>query len=262
MIWERVSYLRVWVSRTGIVENASLWVGELVSRVSVIEVMNKYKRVGCIALALLSMATMVAEAGSLYRYRNKEGNLVVDYTIPPEYVAGGYEVISKSGRVEQVVLPHRDPDASEGEEHIESSEAVAGQLEENQMLLHSYSEVSEIEAARERRVAQLDREVEITQSNLLKNRDMQKNARVKAANYQLSGKSVPKPLLKYMDNLALQDRVAVQVLELRKKESETVSNRYKHYRLRFMVLKGIEPLEKSPTSLPTTVPATVPSDDD
>ncbi len=226
-----------------------------------IEVMNKYKRAGCIALALLGMATMVAEAGSLYRYRNKEGNLVVDYTVPPEYVAGGYEVISKTGRVEQVVPPQRNPDTSEAGGPTENSEDASKQLEEDEMLLRSYSEVSEIEAAGERRVSQLEREVEITQSNLLTNRDVQQDARVKAANYQLSGKLVPKSLLKHMDDLALQERDAVQVLELRKQESEAVSQRYEHYRLRFMVLKGVESLEKSPTSLPTTVPATVPSDD-
>ena len=227
-----------------------------------IEVMNKYKRAGCIALALLGMATMVAEAGSLYRYRNKEGNLVVDYTMPPEYVAGGYEVISKTGRVEQVVPPQKNPDAPEVGVSIASPEDASKQQEEDEALLRSYSEVSEIEAAGERRVSQLDREVEITQSNLLKNRDIQQDARVKAANYQLSGKPVPKSLLKHMDDLVLQERDAVQVLELRKQESEAVSQRYEHYRLRFMELKGIESPEKSPTSPPTIVPATAPSDDD
>ncbi|MEH6469500.1 MAG: hypothetical protein V7725_07810, partial [Porticoccus sp.] len=95
-----------------------------------------------------------------------------------------------------------------------------------------------------------------------KNRDMQKNARVKAANYQLSGKPVPKSLLKHMDDLVIQERDAEQVLELRQQESESVSQRYEHYRLRFMVLKGIEPLEKTLTSPQTTAPATVPSGDD
>jgi uncharacterized protein YegP (UPF0339 family) len=228
----------------------------------VIDVMNKYKRIGCIALALLGMATMVAEAASLYRYRNKEGNLVVDYTVPPEYAAGGYEVISKTGRVEQVVPAQKNPDASEIGEPIESSEDVLERQKEDEMLLRSYSEVSEIEAAGERRVAQLDREADITQSNLSKNRETQQDARVKAANYQLSGKQVPKSLMKHMDDLVIQERDAIQVLELRKQESEVVSQRYEHYRSRFMALKGIDSLEKSPTSLPTTVPATVPSDDE
>ncbi|MEH6466518.1 MAG: hypothetical protein V7722_02715 [Porticoccus sp.] len=223
--------------------------------------MNKYKRIGGIALMVLGMATMVAEAGSLYRYRNKEGNLVVDYTVPPEYVAGGYEVISKTGRVEQVVSPQRNPEASEAES-TESSEDASKQQEEDGMLLRSYSEVSGIEAARDRRVSKLDRAVEITQSNLLKNRDMQQAARVKAANYQLSGKPVPKSLLKHMDDLVIQERDAEQVLELRQQERESVSQRYIHYRLRFRVLKGIEPPEKTLTSPQTTAPATVPSDDD
>ena len=224
--------------------------------------MNKYKRVGGIALIILGMVTMVAEASSLYRYRNKEGNLVVDYTVPPEYVAGGYEVISKTGRVEQVVPPQRDPEAPDAEEPTESSEDASEQQKEDEMLLRSYSEVSGIEAARERRVSKLDREIEITESNLLKNRDMQQAARIKAANYQLSGKPVPKSLLKHMDDLVLQERDAEHVLEVRQQERDKVSQRYIHYRLRFRVLKGIEPLEKTLTSPQTTVPAIVPSGDD
>jgi hypothetical protein len=231
------------------------------TEVSVMGSMNKYKRVGGIALIVLGMAAMVAEAGSLYRYRNNEGNLVVDYTLPPEYVAGGYEIVSKTGRVEQVVPPHRDPDTPEAES-TESSGDVSEQLKEDEMLLRSYSEVSGIEAAGDRRVSKLDREIEITQSNLLKNRDMQQADRVKAANYQLSGKPVPKALLKHMDDLVIQERDAEQVLEHRQQERASVSQRYIRYRLRFRVLKGIEPLEKIPTSPQTTAPAIVPSDAD
>jgi len=227
----------------------------------VIKSMNKYKRVGCIALIFLGMGAMVAEAGSLYRYRNKEGNLVIDHGVPPEYVAGGYEIISKTGRVEQVVPPQRDPEELAVGPRV-SSEDTSEQLRDDGMLLRSYSDVSEIKAAGERRTTQLNREVEIIQSNLSKNQDQQQNARIKAANYQLSGKPVPKSLLKYMDELVFLERDAEQMLELRQLESEVLNKRYTGYRLRFIELKGLPSHEKTPTLPPTTAPANAPSDVD
>ena len=221
--------------------------------------MNKYKRVGCIALIFLGMGAMLAEAGSLYRYRNKEGNLVVDHEVPPEYVAGGYEVLSKTGRVEQVVPPQRDPEELKAGPRVSSEDALE-QSRDDEMLLRSYSDVSEVEAARARRISQLNREIEIIESNLSRNQDMQQDDRVEAANYQLSGKPVPKALLKNMDERALLQRDAEHMLELRRQESEEINKRYTGYRLRFIELKELPSHGKTPTLPPTTAPANAPSD--
>ncbi|MFT7299822.1 MAG: hypothetical protein ACI89Z_000274 [Porticoccus sp.] len=161
----------------------------------------------------------------------------------------------------QVVPPQRDPEELASGPRV-SSEDTSEQLRDDGMLLRSYSDVSEIKAAGERRAAQLNREVEIIQSNLSKNQDQQKNARIKAANYQLSGKPVPKSLLKYMDELVFLERDAEQMLELRQLESEVLNKRYTGYRLRFIELNGLPSHEKTPTLPPTTAPANAPSDGD
>lgn len=205
---------------------------------------------------------MVSEAGSLYRYRNIEGNLVIDHEIPPEYVAGGYEVLSNTGRVEQVVPPHRvEPEEPEGDGGVVTSEDASQQLRDDQMLLRSYSEISELEAAKDRRLSQLTREVEIIQSNISKNQDMLVAARTKAANYQRSGQAVPELVLKNMDDLVILQKDAEQMLSLREREYAATKQRYSRYIERFMTLKGLEPLEKTQPSSPTTVPATALSDD-
>lgn len=205
---------------------------------------------------------MVSEAGSLYRYRNKEGNLVIDHEVPPAYVAGGYEVLSSTGRVEQVVSPQRvEPEQTEGEGGIKASEDASQQLRDDQMLLRSYSEISELEAAKHRRLSQLAREVEMIQSNISKNQDMLVEARAKAANYQRSGQAVPQIVLKNMDDLVILQKDAKQMLSLREREHAEIKQRYSRYIKRFMALKGLEPLEKNQTSSPTTAPATALSDD-
>ena len=51
----------------------------------------------CALLALLPvLAATPAAAADLYRYINDEGNVVVDYTVPPEFVSRGYEVLNLS----------------------------------------------------------------------------------------------------------------------------------------------------------------------
>ncbi len=44
-----------------------------------------------------------ADARNLYRYTNDRGNTVVDYQVPAEYVAKGYEVLNEDGVVVKVV---------------------------------------------------------------------------------------------------------------------------------------------------------------
>ena len=57
--------------------------------------------------ALVVALAPVAQARELYRYTNEEGSVVVGYQIPPQYVAGGYEVLNDEGVVVRVVpRPH------------------------------------------------------------------------------------------------------------------------------------------------------------
>ncbi len=182
---------------------------------------------------------MVAEAGNLYRYRNNEGNLVIDYAVPPKYVANGYEILSESGTVIDVIEPQVDPEDMEPEELQRSrSEAEAAQRKEDAMLLRTYSEVAELEAAMDRKLTQLDREIEIIRSNLEKNEKALDASRIKAANYQLGGRHVPKALLKNMDNQIDEQRGGENMLLVRQQEYQGTKDRYLGYLDRLKILKG------------------------
>jgi len=183
---------------------------------------------------------MVAEAGNLYRYRNNEGNLVIDYAVPPKYVANGYEILSESGTVIDVIEPQVDPEDMEPEEVQRSrSEAEAAQRKEDEMLLRTYSEVAELEAAMDRKLTQLDREIEIIRSNLEKNEKALDASRIKAANYQLGVRHVPKALLKNMDNQIDEQRGGENMLLVRQQEYQGTKDRYLGYLDRLKILKGL-----------------------
>lgn len=223
-------------------------------------VMNSYQKITSIALILFAFVSVSAEADNLYRYRNTEGNLVIDYAVPPAYVANGYEILSESGRVLEVVEPQKDPADMEPDEvrRSKSSQAMH-QKQEDQMLLRTYSELMELESAMERKLTQLDREIEIIRSNMEKNELALNTSREQAANYQLGGRSIPKSLLKNMDEQIHERRDGKQMLVVRQQEHQGTKDRYLGYLDRFKELRGLKksPItpEKTPSLPLTTDPA-------
>lgn len=207
-----------------------------------IDAMNRYKRIGVILFVSLGIVATTTEADNLYRYRNLQGNLVIDHEIPPRYVAGGYEILSESGRVITVIEPQRDPTELDAEQENKAEQA-AEQLREDQMLLRTYNEVAELESAKDRRLTQLKREFDIIQTNLAKNEATLQASRTKAANYQFGGRSVPKSLLSSIDEQIFQRRDAEQMLLLRQQEYQGTEDRYNGYLARFKTLKGFKPPE-------------------
>ena len=213
-------------------------------------IMNSYQKIASIALILFAFVSMTIEAENLYRYRNTEGNLVIDYAVPPAYVANGYEILSESGRVLEVVEPQPDPEDMEPEEVQRSkSEQAAQQEQEDQMLLRTYSEVMELESAMARKLTQLDREIEIIRSNMEKNELSLNTSREQAANYQFGGKPIPKLLLKNMDEQIHERRDGEQMLVVRQQEHQGTKDRYLGYLDRFKELKGLKNSSVTPEAV-------------
>ncbi len=197
-----------------------------------------------VLLAALFTVTSV-ESQTYYRYKNSQGTVVIDQSVPPEYVAGGYEVLNQSGTVIEVVPPHQPVD--EGAAIVQQN-SNKDQQREDSMLLRSYSSIEEIEAARERRLSLLKREVDIVAGNEEKSRRMLDASRSRAANLQTSGKPVPESLLKHIDDLGAQIDENVELRRVRQQEYQAVSDKYEYYIRRFAELKGLNSGQPQPES--------------
>jgi hypothetical protein len=191
-----------------------------------------------VAATLCGSALSVADE-NLYRYRNHSGELVIDHRIPPEFVAGGYEVLSRSGRVIEVIPPHKVLSEDEQQTAMLSTEEAEEQKKEDALLLRSYSTLEELQDARDRRLELLDRELLIVESNLDKSREQLADSQVRAANHQRSGRVVPKVLLDNISDLTEQIRDAEQMTAARAEERQQVSDKYSRYIERFRQLKGL-----------------------
>ena len=118
--------------------------------------------------ALWTAPLAVAQA-QMYRYINAQGNPVIAYQVPPEYVASGYEVLSPSGMVVSVVprqlseTQQRMLDKRQLTERERAAEAARLRNWDESLLLR-YSTVADIEAARERALRDLRIRVSVLKS--------------------------------------------------------------------------------------------------
>lgn len=158
-------------------------------------------------LLLLAAQTPFAQAQGkeFYRYRNAEGNVVVDHRVPPEYVAGGYEVLSDRGVVLRVVP--RIPSEVERADVIEQQrrEAAAQEEEErlrkwDESLLLRYSSMADIESARDRALRDLRVRVTILQGNRHGLRQQVESHQARAADLERRGSEVDEALTKAIED--------------------------------------------------------------
>ncbi len=171
-----------------------------------------------LALLLLGCGVLaLAQGKELYRYRNAEGNVVVDYQVPPEYVAGGYEVLNLRGVVLRTVPP--TPSAEElADGSSISPEQEQRVRKQDRALLLRYSAVEDIESARDRSLAELRVRVSILESNRKGYSQQIEKYQAQAAELERRGAEVNTELLKTIDEL--QKKVVSTERQIAERNSE------------------------------------------
>ena len=203
----------------------------------------------CLFGALLSVAPG-AESQNLYRYTNTEGTTVVDYQVPAEYVANGYEVLDKKGTVIEVVpreLTEAEREVRDAQQLLEDQARAEEQRlrEWDESLLLRYSTVADIEAARERALRDLRIRVNILKSNKRSLRQQVENYQAQAADIERRGQQVDAERLKAIEDL--QDEIAItdRAIVDRQQEIEKVSQAYQQDIERFEMLLDVVELRRS-----------------
>ncbi|MCK9503104.1 MAG: hypothetical protein M0Q95_02830 [Porticoccaceae bacterium] len=172
-------------------------------------------------------------AGAFYRYYNAEGNQVMDFSIPPEYTDKGYEILSPSGRLLKKVPARTDADALTAED-IAAQEA---QKKEDAYILRSYSSLDDVDRARKRRLALVEREINILKGNIVEYRRRETELKERAAAYQASGQQAPDNITAILSELDGQQVSARKQLAERRRQYRDVAIRFEHQRQRLQELR-------------------------
>lgn len=193
----------------------------------------------CLLLLGLVLGAAAASASDkLYRYHDSEGVLVINHTLPARYVADGYEVLDGRGRLLEVVAPPQPvpfPDDADGDRLRQ------GDLDAlDRMLRASYSSSHQIEAARDRRLAQIERQVTLIQATLTQTAGALTRERERAARYERADDAVPAGILNNLKTLRGQRDSTAHSLRIREAELAAVQRQYALYLSRFALLAGEE----------------------
>ena len=196
------------------------------------------KTVTALALAgaLLTMEVGAVERNwdgkVLYRYTNDSGVQVLDDTVPPRFVARGYEVLTPTGRVLKVVEPELT-----GKQLAEKKRREARQAADLQ-LLKRYNSVADIESARRRKLAIVEQDIAILRSNITTLNRQIESEEAAAARTQRNGGTVAPELLERIENLRTEVGVVQERLTMREKESAQISREFDQAASRYQEIAG------------------------
>lgn len=176
--------------------------------------------------------------------------MVVDFSVPAEYVAGGYEVVNDKGVVIKVVP--RELTAEEKEVHAAQEQLEARARAEQQRLrewdeslLLRYSTVADIEDARERALQELRIRVSILKATRRSHKVQVENYQKQAADLERRGQKVDVARLSTIERL--QDEIAAteRAIVDREKEVEDVAGAYQQDIERFEMLLEIVEMRRT-----------------
>lgn len=202
-----------------------------------------------ISVMLLGLVP-AAHSRDLYRYYNAQGNMVVDYRVPKEHIAGGYEVLNDKGVVIRVVqreLTAGERELVDAQQKLdESARAEEERLRKwDESLLLRYSTIADIEAARERSLRDLRIRVSILKSNQRSLKQQVEDHQKQAADQERSGRQVTVTQLRAIEGLQGELGVTDRAIVDRGREIEEVAAAYQQDIDRFEMLLEVVELRRT-----------------
>ncbi|WHI44925.1 hypothetical protein ACJJIW_06740 [Microbulbifer sp. JMSA004] len=167
-------------------------------------------------LLLLSLEAYGNNGRVLYRYTDHQGVLVINDAIPPEFVPNGYEILTLTGRVVDVVAPQLSPEEHQAQLKLEA------QRKADRKLLKRYNSIADIESARSRKLAIVEQDMAIMRSNIGSLRRQIAQEEASAARTQRGGREVSPELLQRIVDLQKEMEVLEERLNRRATEMDTI----------------------------------------
>ena len=202
---------------------------------------NRQRAVRCSAVLLSGLlVTLPASAREWYRYKNEQGVVELNQSIPPNLVDRGYTVLDESGRLlrvvpsreERVVLDARAREAQAARKEREARDASDTDL------MRMFSSGEDVERARDRRLDSIRAAMAITQSNLRRLTAQKAAIEEQGRSAERSGRTVSPDALVNLKVIEGQIRDRKVELDARRLEHRKVKRVYDENARRVRLLYG------------------------
>lgn len=197
------------------------------------------RQVGRAVMALALALTATGVPAATYKWVDEQGRVHYSDKVPPDVVNRSSVVINREGvqtrRIDAALTPEQvraqDADAERRQAHTKQQEDV---LRRDRALLGSYSTEGEIDLARNRALGVIDAVIKSAMSyreQLLKRKN---DLDAKIATFQ--GKAIPAVYERDSENLKQELTRQAELVELKRKEKDSVAARYDADKLRWREL--------------------------
>lgn len=157
-----------------------------------------------LALLLALLLAMPVSAAQLYRYKDDQGNYVLNQMIPAKYVSKGYDVLNDKGRVIKTVAPALTPeqiiarDAAREKARLAKLEQEKQDAYDNE-LKQLYSHPNDAVRVLSRRIQDIQGVIQIKRGKIDAIRKNILTEEAKAADRQRRGLSISESTLEQLD---------------------------------------------------------------
>lgn len=193
-------------------------------------------------LAIAGLAHWPAQA-AIKCWTNHEGFRECGNAIPPEYSQKSSQqlneqgvVIDKTARAKtQAELDQEDLEAAAERKR---QKAIAKQREADQLLLKSFASADDIELAKQGKLSSLKAEIQLRESHMEKLRASLEKFTHSAADMERRGEKPTEKMLNDIASVRTQIRDNAEYIELKKAETESVTEKYDADLLRYRKLQA------------------------
>lgn len=196
-------------------------------------------------LAGVLLAAASAQAGKVYKWVDKDGNVHYSNTPPPEASQQERQVLDEHGNVTEVLRAPKTPEEIEAERKAQEQRERERQLAEQQaardrMLLETYTSVRDMERDRDGRLAAIDAQIRVIGNAIGSLEAQLASMEQQKQQIQANGRPVPEDLEKRIVNTREELLKNQKSLLERKNDQDELRERFEMQIRRFKELKGLQ----------------------
>ena len=185
-------------------------------------------------LLMLSLLPLAAEAQQFFRYKDENGQIVINSSIPPEFVKNGYEIVNEKGVVLREVAPQLSDE--EIRRRRQEQERIANQEARDAELTKLYRSPIDVDRAMKTWLSRLDMEIRLKENRIAILRTEYNQLQSKAADQERAGQPVDEGLLADMAQIKEEiDRYQAEIDEVEVRQLEA-RDRFQRDRERMVIL--------------------------
>lgn len=200
------------------------------------------KSSGLLAALIVGLSFSLPAAAKMYKWVDDQGITHYGETIPPEYANKDRSELNKAGRVvskKEVLTPdERRAKEEEAARKRDEAEAALERKRRDKALLNTYTNVKEIDLARNRNLQQIEARLNSVNSQLKLANDDQLGLQKEADGFTKANRKIPKSLQEDLQESAARLTKLQQDLEKAKAEKAAVEARYDGDKARYKELTG------------------------